>query len=83
MVAPMRSAARRSAPDTASVCPRCPKRIDIGDGIRYHYDFSDAVHVGCREPSPSGPRPRKPKPALLKEIPVCSSRWTQHAGECL
>ena len=75
----------RSAPFRAryrSVCPRCRKRIDIGVDIRYHDDYADPVHVGCREPSPSGPRPKKPKPALVKENPVCSSCWTQHAGQC-
>ena len=44
----------RSAPFSArcrGVCPRCRKRIDIGDDIRYHNDFADPVHVGCREPS--------------------------------
>jgi hypothetical protein len=67
----------RSAPFRAryrGVCPRCRKRIDIGDDVRYHDDFTDPVHVGCREPSArteSGPT--KPKPALLKEIPVCPS----------
>jgi hypothetical protein len=76
----------RSAPFTAQyrgVCPRCRKRIDIGDDIRYHNDFADSVHVGCREPSArTGSGRKKPKPAPLKEIPVCSSCWTQHAGHC-
>ena len=51
--------------------------------FRYHNDFVDPVHVGCREPSArteSGPT--KPKPPPLKEIPVCPSCWTQHAGQC-
>jgi hypothetical protein len=76
----------RSAPFSAryrGVCPRCSKRIDIGDDIRYHNDFSDPVHVGCRGPSArTEPRLRKPKPALVKENPVCPSCWTQHAGQC-
>jgi hypothetical protein len=77
----------RSAPFIAryrGVCPRCRKRIDIGDDIRYHADFADAVHKGCREPSVrTGPAPAKPKRAPLKENPLCPSCWTQHAGECL
>src|SRR5271169_2342814 len=63
----------RSAPFSAryrSVCPRCRKRIAIGDDIRYHHDFADPVHVGCREPSArTEPGPTKPKPALVKENP--------------
>jgi len=73
----------QGAADTAALCQRCGKRIDIGDDIRYHNDFVDPVHVGCREPSArteSGPT--KPKPPPLKEIPVCPSCWTQHAGQC-
>jgi hypothetical protein len=77
----------RSAPFSAryrSVCPRCRKRIDVGDDIRYHNHFSDPVHVGCREPSArTGLGPRKPKPAPRKENPVCPGCRTQHAGECL
>jgi hypothetical protein len=66
-----------------SVCPRCRKHIAIGDDIRYHNDFADPVHVGCREPSArTEPGPTKPKPAALKENPVCPSCWTQHAGPC-
>jgi hypothetical protein len=76
----------RSAPFSAQyrgLCPRCRKRIDIGADIRYHHDFADPVHVGCREPTArSGPGPTNPKPAPLKEIPVCASCWTQHAGQC-
>jgi hypothetical protein len=76
----------RSAPFSAryrSVCPRCRKCIAIGDDIRYHHDFADPVHVGCREPSARAePGRTKPKPALLKENPVCPSCWTQHAGQC-
>ena len=76
----------RSAPFSAryrGVCPRCRKRIDVGDDIRYHTDFADPVHVGCREPSArTEPRPTKPKPAPRKENPVCPSCWTQHAGQC-
>jgi hypothetical protein len=76
----------RSAPFRAryrGVCLRCRKRIDVGDDIRYHDDFADPVHVGCREPSArSGPRPRKPKSAPREENSVCPSCWTQHAGQC-
>jgi hypothetical protein len=82
-----RTDALGSAPFSAryrGICPRCRKRIEIGDGIRYHDDFADPVHVGCREPGARpGPRPKEPKPAPLKENPVCSSCWTRHAGECL
>jgi len=76
----------RSAPFGAQyrgVCPRCRKRIDIGDDIRYHNDFPDPIHVRCREPSArTDPGPTKLKPAPLKENPVCPSCWTQHAGQC-
>jgi hypothetical protein len=76
----------RSAPFRAryrGVCPRCRTCIDIGNDIRYHTDFADPVHVGCREPSAlAEPGPTKPKPAPLKENPVCPSCWTQHAGQC-
>jgi hypothetical protein len=76
----------RSAPFRAryrSVCLRCRKRIDVGDDIRYHNDFAGPVHVGCREPrARPEPGPTKPKPALVKENPVCPSCWTQHAGPC-
>ena len=76
----------RGAPFSARyrcLCPRCRERIAIGDDIRYHTDFADPVHVGCREPSArTEPGPTKPKPALLKENPVCPSCWTQHAGQC-
>ena len=76
----------RSAPFRAryrGVCPRCCKRIEVGDDIRYHDDFAYPVHVGCREPSARpGPRPKNPKPAPLKENLVCPSCWTQHAGQC-
>jgi hypothetical protein len=53
-----------SAPFSAryrSVCPRCRKRIDIGNDIRYRDDFADPVHVGCRrlgvrtQPGPTKP----------------------------
>jgi hypothetical protein len=75
----------RSAPFSAHAaadCPRCPKRIDIRD-IRYHNDFADPVHVGCREPSArTGLRPTSPKPAPRKENPVCPNCWTQHAEQC-
>jgi hypothetical protein len=81
-----RADALRRAPFRAryrGVCLRCRKRIDVGDDIRYHDGFTDPVHVGCREPSARiKPRPRKPKPARLKENPVCPSCWTQHAGQC-
>jgi len=76
----------RSAPFIAQycgVCPRCHKRIDIGDDIRYHNDFADPVHLGCREPgarTESGPTNLKPAP--MKENPVCPSCWSQHAGPC-
>jgi hypothetical protein len=79
----------RSAPFSAQyrgVCPRCRKRIDIGDDIRYHNDYSDPVHVGCREPTAhTVPKPKTPKAAPPQEnkgSPVCPSCWTQHAGEC-
>jgi hypothetical protein len=76
----------RSAPFRArygGVCPRCRKRIDVGDDIRYDADFADAVHVGCREPSArTGSRPTKPKPAQMKENPACLNCWTQHSGQC-
>ena len=76
----------RSAPFSAryrGVCPRCRKRIDVGDDIRFHNDFADPVHVGCREPSArTEPGRTNPKPARRKEIPVCPSCWTQHAGQC-
>jgi hypothetical protein len=81
-----RADALRSAPFSAryrSECPRCRKRIAIGDDIRYHNDFADPVHVGCREPGARAePRPTNPKPPLVKENPVCPSCWTQHAGLC-
>jgi hypothetical protein len=77
----------RSAPFRAryrGVCPRCRKRIDVGVDIRYHIDFADPVHVGCREPSASTePGPTKPKPTPRKEKPVCPGCWTQHARTVL
>ena len=77
----------RSAPFRArhrGVCLRCRKRIDVGDDIRYHNDFADPVHVGCREPSArTEPGPTKPKPAARKENPVCPSCWIQHARPVL
>jgi hypothetical protein len=66
-----------------SACPRCRKRIAIGDDIRFQDDFADPVHDRCREPSArpeSGPT--KTKPALVNENPACPSCWTQHAGQC-
>jgi hypothetical protein len=76
----------RSAPFSAryrAVCPRCRKHIDVGDDIRYHNDFADQVHVGCREPSARAePRSTNSKAPLLKENPVCPSCWIQHAGQC-
>ena len=84
VVEPTRSAARRSGPAAAARAHAATNASTWVSDIRYHTDFSDPVHVGCREPSTrTEPRPTKPKPTPLKQNPVCPRCWTQHAGECL
>jgi hypothetical protein len=74
----------RSAPFGAKfpgVCARCRNRIALGDDIRFHTDYPDPVHVGCREATARAePRPKSVRP---KASPVCQHCWTEHVGECL
>ena len=84
----------RSAPFRAryrGVCLRCRKRIDVGDDIRYHDDFADPVHVGCREPSArtepgaheSETRSAEREPGLPELLdPACRTVLIAHDNRC-
>src|SRR4029077_21181019 len=89
-----RAEALRSAPFRAryrGVCLRCRKRIDVGDDIRYHNDFADPVHVGCREPRSrtesgaheSETRSAEREPGLTELLdPACWTELIAHDNRC-
>lgn len=71
-------------------CERCGMPIKVGDDIRYHNDFSCAVHDGCRAPSVTtrtdtvaDSRPvRAIRAAAVREPELCPECQLAHAGAC-
>ena len=72
-----------------SICERCGFQIAVGQDIRYHRDFSSAVHDGCRPPkvtirttAATAPPKRVAKTVPPQQPPLCPECHLEHAGVC-
>jgi hypothetical protein len=66
-------------------CPRCEKRIAVGQEIHWVADFDGYVHFGCK-PKPEvleGGKPHTVTVRRFSTIPnVCRDCNIEHAGPC-
>jgi hypothetical protein len=66
------------------LCHRCGKWIELGNDVRFHQDFSGAVHSGCRPPAVSVTKVvEKVVVTNARQPELCSTCHQEHAGECL
>lgn len=88
-----RSSATRSACFSAGrrgLCRRCERPINVGQSIRFHSDFADYVHDGCRARSGvtraaravTAPKSIVPNTVTRPQRPLCPGCHLVHAGEC-
>lgn len=72
-------------------CERCGSPIKVGQDIRFHRDFSDPVHDGCKpakatvRATGAGASPPPCTAARVKARPPrpCPLCHLEHGGECL
>lgn len=65
------------------LCPRCGRWIDRGDDIRYHADFAEPVHSGCRPPDLTVKKLVKTRDVTgSRQPPLCPDCHLHHAGPC-
>src|SRR4029077_1581625 len=74
-----------SGPRYPGTCPRCEKRIAVGQEIHRHADFDGYVHFGCK-PKPEVLEGGKPHIVTVRRFSttpnVCRDCNTEHAGPC-
>jgi hypothetical protein len=66
-------------------CPRCEKRVAVGQEIHRHPEFDGYVHLGCkRKPEVlEGGKPHSVTVRRFSTAPgVCRQCNTEHAGPC-
>jgi hypothetical protein len=66
-------------------CPRCEKRITVGQEIHRVADFDGYVHRGCKTKAPvlEGGKPHTVTVRRFSTTPnVCRDCNTEHAGPC-
>lgn len=83
-----RSTSTRSASFSAQyvgMCRRCGLPIQPGQDIRYHRDFADAIHSGCRAPKSAPAQSgvnRIAKVVGARHPQLCPDCHLEHAGDC-
>lgn len=80
------SSSNRSAAFVArfvSECNRCGRPIRRGDDIRYHADYSQPVHSGCRGPAYEPLSVERTVSTGMRQPAKCAECHLEHVGPCL
>jgi hypothetical protein len=66
-----------------SKCPRCERWIAIGEDAHYHNDYSDPVHVGCKDVFDNVNEAKSFVIKGKRNPTLCEKCWLEHVGDCM